>query len=52
MWNGREQKLTWDWFSIDNYDDEAQRRIDSYSSLIKQVDKVYEAMPYEAKDAF
>jgi hypothetical protein len=52
MWNGREQKLTWDWFSLDNYDDEAQRRIDSYSSLIRKVDGIYDALPHELKDAF
>ncbi|MFO7614119.1 MAG: prephenate dehydrogenase dimerization domain-containing protein, partial [Bacteroidales bacterium] len=24
MWNGGKQELSWEWFSLDNYDDEAQ----------------------------
>lgn len=52
MWNGRENKLSWEWFSLDNYDDEAQTRLDSYQFLINQVDEVYRSLPIEQKDAF
>ncbi|MBT5426358.1 MAG: hypothetical protein HOK84_09195 [Bacteroidetes bacterium] len=52
MWNGRKQELKWDWFSLDNYDDEVQIRIDNYNSLIKEVDQIYCSLPDESKDAF
>ena len=52
LWNGRDNKLSWEWFSLDNYNDEAQIRIDAYQSLINQVDKIYESLPIEQKDAF
>jgi hypothetical protein len=52
MWNGRENKLSWEWFSIIDYDDEAQRRMDEYGTLIKKVDRVYDSLPPEKKDAF
>ena len=52
LWNGRENKLNWEWFSPVNYDDEAQIRLDSYQSLINQVDEIYESLPVESKDAF
>lgn len=52
LWNGRENKLNWEWFSPDNYDDEAQIRLDSYQAIISQVDEIYESLPAESKDAF
>ena len=52
MWNGREQKLSWEWFSLDQYGDEGQRRIDQYADLITRVDRVYEQLPDCMKDAF
>ncbi len=52
LWNGREQKLSWEWFSLDHYNDEAQQRIDTYSNLIDRVDQVYHSLPVEMKDAF
>jgi hypothetical protein len=52
LWNGRENKLSWEWFNISDYDDEAQGRMDAYGHLIKQVDKIYESLPVEKKDAF
>jgi hypothetical protein len=52
LWNGREQKLSWEWFTDVNYGDEAQRRIDDYANLIRRVDRVYESLPQESKDAF
>lgn len=52
MWNGREQKLSWEWFSLDHYNDEAQTRIDQYEALIAEVDSVYASLPAEARDAF
>ncbi|HHJ10465.1 MAG TPA: hypothetical protein ENK25_06185, partial [Bacteroidetes bacterium] len=42
---------SWEWFSIDNYNDEAQKRIDAYDTLIKQVDKIYHSLPDKYKDA-
>lgn len=44
--------LKWDWFSLSNYNDEAQQRIDEYNNLIERVDKVYELLPLHLKDAF
>jgi hypothetical protein len=52
MWNSRESKLSWEWFSTTDYDDEAQRRMDDYDQLIRQADEVYESLPLEQKDAF
>jgi hypothetical protein len=52
MWNGRENRVNWQWFSTDQYDDEAQIRLDTYQQLINQVDGIYEALPAESKDAF
>jgi len=42
----------WDWFSLDNYNDEAQRRIDAYDELIRKTDVLYAQLPRELKDAF
>lgn len=44
--------IKWDWFSLNNYNDEAQRRIDAYDELIDRVDAVYAELPAELKDAF
>jgi hypothetical protein len=52
LWNGRENRLNWEWFSMTDYDDEAQGRMDEYAKLIKQVDKIYESLPIDKKDAF
>jgi hypothetical protein len=52
QWNGRKNALNWEWFSLTNYDDEVQRRMDEYGDLIRQVDKIYESLPIEQKDAF
>jgi hypothetical protein len=52
MWNGREQKLSWEWFNPDNYDDEVDRRIQEYQGLVEEVDRLYELVPWERKDAF
>jgi hypothetical protein len=43
---------SWEWFSTTYYNDEAQRRVDEYDQLIKDVDALYDAMPLEKKDAF
>jgi hypothetical protein len=51
-YHGRKDELMWDFFSIDNYNDEAQKRIDDYDALINQVDKIYHSLPKEYKDAF
>jgi len=52
LWNGRQQELSWEWFSLDHYDDEVQRRINDYSGLINRVDSVYNSLPGEMRDAF
>jgi hypothetical protein len=52
LWNGRRKELSWEWFSLDHYDDEVQRRINDYTHLIKRVDSVYYSLPVEMKDAF
>ena len=52
MYHGRKDELIWDFFSIENYNDEAQKRIDEYDALIIQVDKIYNSLPKEYKDAF
>lgn len=44
--------IKWDWFSIVNYNDEAQQRVDAYDKLIKQTDELYNLLPLEHKDAF
>ncbi|HCC71802.1 MAG TPA: hypothetical protein DEQ09_11730 [Bacteroidales bacterium] len=52
MYNGYKNELSWEWFSISNYNDEAQKRIDEYNTLIKGVDKIYISLPEEYKDTF
>ncbi len=52
MFNSRENELKWDWFSLNNYNDEVQNRINEFDDLIRQVDEIYELLPNELKDAF
>ena len=52
MYKGRTKKYTYDWFSITNYNDEAQIRVDEYDKLIKETDAVYDSLPVEMKDSF
>jgi len=52
MYNGRENKISWEWFSLNNYNDEVQRRIDAYDILINKTDEIYKSLPEEMKDAF
>ena len=52
MYRARDQKYTYDWFSMTNYNDEAQKRVDAYDQLIKDTDAVYASLPVEKKDAF
>jgi len=52
MYRGRDQKYTYDWFSLTNYNDEAQKRVDAYDQLIAATDAVYASLPVEKKDAF
>jgi hypothetical protein len=52
MFNARENALKWDWFSLYNYNDEVQKRIDEFRLLIEQVDEIYEELPLQYKDAF
>jgi hypothetical protein len=52
MYEGRTDRTSWEWFSIDNYSDEAQRRIDAYDALIREADRIHDALPREHQDAF
>jgi hypothetical protein len=52
MYRGRDQKYSYDWFSMTNYNDEAQQRVDAYDQLIRDTDAVYASLPVEKKDAF
>jgi len=52
MWNGREKKHSWEWFSLNNYNDEVQKRIDAYDSLVDELDKIYNSLPDKLKDSF
>ncbi len=52
MYRARDQKYTYDWFSLTNYNDEAQQRVDAYDQLIKDTDAVYASLPAAKKDAF
>ncbi len=49
---GPNKTIKWDWFSLVNYNDEAQQRVDAYDGLIRQVDELYARLPLELKDAF
>lgn len=44
--------IKWDWFSLVNFNDEAQLRIDACQRLIQDVDRVYAALPKESKAPF
>jgi hypothetical protein len=52
MFDGKKGKAAWEWFSLTDYDDEAQGRLDDYDKLVQQVDEVYGSLPHERKDAF
>ena len=52
MYNGRENKISWEWFSLNNFNDEVQKRIDDYDILVKKTDEIYKSLPEEMKDAF
>ncbi len=39
-------------FSMVDYNDELQRRVDAYDALIRQTDELYAQLPRELKDAF
>lgn len=52
MYKSRNDKYTYDFFSISNYNDEAQLRLDEYDKLIKETDAVYKSLPDSMKDAF
>lgn len=52
MYKGRTKKYSYDWFSISNYNDEAQQRVNAYDKLIKETDAVYTSLPDSKKDAF
>ena len=45
-------KLSYSWFSHDDYNDEAQQRLDAYADLAGRAQVVYDQLPRERKDAF
>ena len=47
-----DKSLKWDWFSLVNYNDEAQLRVDAFEKLVKDVDHVYQGLPTKLKDSF
>jgi len=44
--------LRFSWFNIENYNDEAERRLDRYDKIARRADAVYQQLPVERKDAF
>ncbi len=52
MYRARDQKYTYDWFTVTHYNDEAQKRADAYDQLIRDTDAVYASLPVAKKDAF
>jgi len=48
----RAGKLSYSWFSHDDYNDEAQQRIDNYADLARRAQVVYDQLPRDRKDAF
>jgi hypothetical protein len=51
-YKGRTKKYTYDYFTITNYNDEAQKRIDAYDKLMKETDAIYDSLAVEKKDSF
>ena len=52
MYRARDKHYTYDWFSMTNYNDEAQQRVDAYDQLVEDTDALYASLPVEKKDAF
>ena len=52
MFDAAKNKHSWEWFSLVNYNDEAQKRVDQYDILINEVDEIYESLPLKMKDSF
>jgi len=51
-WRGNTNKYTYDYFSIDNYNDEAQQRIDAYDKLMQDAEAIYDSLPTEMQDSY
>jgi len=52
MFDGRKRDIEWKWFSLSNYNDEADRRVIEYNALINKTDSIYNLLPPDLKDAF
>ena len=52
MFDRKTKKHVYEWFSLTNYNDEAQIRVDDYDMLIDEVDAIYQSLPIELKDSF
>ena len=48
----RREPLRFSWFSIDNYNDEAQRRLDRYERIARRAEAVHRQIPTDRRDAF
>ncbi len=46
------QPLRFSWFNVDNYNDEAQCRLDRYEDLARRAEAIYRRIPTDRKDAF
>ncbi|MCF7956897.1 MAG: glycosyl hydrolase 115 family protein [Phycisphaerae bacterium] len=51
-WVGRTNKYTYDYFSIDHYNDEAQKRVDAYDTLMKKAEAIYDSLPKAMQDSY
>lgn len=51
-WKGRTKEYTYDYFTIDNYNDEAQKRVDEYDALMKKAEAIYDSLPKEMQDSY
>jgi len=48
----RKEPLRFSWFSIHNYNDEAQCRLDRYEEVARRAEAIYRQIPTDRKDAF
>ena len=52
MYNGRRKEHLFDWFSIENFNDEAGRRLVRYQKLQREVERVHASLPDALKAPF
>lgn len=48
----RDAPLRYSWFSHEDYNDEAQQRLDRYADIARRAQVVYDQLPRDRKDAF